>query len=108
MASLPAAAGPRRFAAVDVGLSAPRPRPLLARGVGVQIRGGGNPKDNEITGKILAGVEVRSGDHPVLRHNKINRNRFTAMLIHNGGGTVEDNDLTGNARGLAAHSERPG
>jgi F-box protein 11 len=46
------------------------------------------------------GVEIKTGGNPTLRGNRVNRNKYQAVWIHDGGrGVVEDNDLTDNAKG---------
>jgi F-box protein 11 len=45
-------------------------------------------------------VEIKTGGNPTLRRNRINRNGYQAVWVHEGGrGVVEDNDLTGNKNG---------
>jgi len=45
-------------------------------------------------------VMVRAGADCALRRNRINRNRYEAVHVSNGASAaIEDNDLTGNARG---------
>ncbi len=56
--------------------------------------------DNDITGNAYRGVEIKTGSNPTLRANRINRNGYQAVSIHDGGlGVIEDNDLTGNEQG---------
>jgi hypothetical protein len=61
-------------------------------------------------------VEIKTGGNPTLRRNRrnrINRNNYEAVWVHEGGrGVIEDNDLTGNKgrslgyrRGLRAERE---
>jgi len=46
-------------------------------------------------------VGIQVGGNPALRRNRINRNNNQAIWIHRGGkGVLEDNDLTGNKRGV--------
>jgi len=41
-------------------------------------------------------VEIRTGGHPTLRRNRINRNEYQAIRIRQGGkGVVKDDNLTG-------------
>ena len=48
----------------------------------------------------MEGVEIKTGGNPTLRRNRINRNGYEAVWIHNGGrGVLHDNDLTGNNHG---------
>ena len=62
--------------------------------------GRGTLEDNDITGNAYPGVEIRNDGNPTMRGNRINRNDYQAVWIHDGGrGVVEDNDLTGNAQG---------
>ncbi|SRR5712691_4592355 len=69
-------------------------------GVSVGRSGLGTLEDNDITGNANAGVEIREGGSPALRANRINRNGYQAVWIHDGGlGVIEDNDLSGNANG---------
>ena len=45
-------------------------------------------------------MTVTTGGNPTVRADRINRNGFHAVWIVEGGrGVVEDNDLTGNAKG---------
>jgi F-box protein 11 len=45
-------------------------------------------------------VEIKTGGNPTLRANRISGNGYEAVWVYDGGrGVVEDNDLTGNARG---------
>jgi parallel beta-helix repeat protein len=45
-------------------------------------------------------VQVRKGGNPTLRRNRISKNSYRAILVHDGsGGVFEDNDLRGNDGG---------
>jgi hypothetical protein len=46
-------------------------------------------------------VTITTGSNPTLRRNRINKNGYVAVQAYNGGGgTIEDNDLRGNAEGV--------
>jgi hypothetical protein len=45
-------------------------------------------------------VEIKSGGRLTVRRNRIVKNGYTAVHIHDGGsGVFEENDLQGNAKG---------
>ena len=56
-----------------------------------------------------AGVAIMHDSNPTLRRNRINNNGHVAVSTSmGGGGTIEDNDLRGNANGawnISADSE---
>lgn len=55
---------------------------------------------NDTAGNAMWGVLPRAGADSGVRRNRINRNGNEAVLVHGGArATIEDNDLTGNARG---------
>ena len=66
-------------------------------------------EDNEIFGNALSGVWIKTGGNPTLRCNRIDNSGYVAVFVSNGGGgTIEDNDLRGNAKGawdISADSE---
>jgi len=71
--------------------------------------GRGTLEDNDIFGNALYGVAILEGGNPTLRGNRINKNGYSAVWVHDGGGgTIEDNDLRGNTGGawdVSADSE---
>jgi len=51
----------------------------------------------DITSQNLAGVGIRNGADPRLRHNTIHDNKQNGVVVYdNGLGTLEDNDITAN------------
>ena len=66
----------------------------------VYKEGRGTLEYNDIFANAGQGVQIRTGGDPVLRHNRINQNRYHAIGVYEGGGgTFEDNDLRNNERG---------
>jgi F-box protein 11 len=72
-------------------------------GVFVYKNGLGVLEDNDITGNAAgggkqAGVEIKTGGNPTLRHNRIHDNKGGGVLVQDDGlGTLEDNDIIANA-----------
>jgi len=80
------------------------------RGAGIDVfnNGQGLLEDNEIFSNTSAGIQISEGSNPTMRRNRISQNFDVGILIYEGGGIFEDNDLRGNAGGawdIAENSE---
>ena len=55
-------------------------------------------EDNDISDNALAGVEIKTGGDPTVRHNQIHDGEMHGVMVQTDGrGTLEDNDISGNA-----------
>jgi F-box protein 11 len=78
-------------------------------GAYIHSRGLGIFEDNDITANIESGVEIETNGRPTLRANRINQNQHAAITISkDGGGVMEDNDLTSNSLGAWSLAEGGG
>ena len=58
-----------------------------------------DPGVGQARADALAGVEIMTGGNPALRRNQIHVDNIVGVFFHDDGlGTLEDNDITGNAR----------
>jgi parallel beta-helix repeat protein len=57
-------------------------------------------EDNEIFANTFSGVEIKTGGDPTVRGNRISKNAYQAIYVHeSGGGLFQKNDLRGNPKG---------
>lgn len=69
-------------------------------GVMIHTYGSGNLENNDIYSNEVTGVEIRNGGYPYLHLNRITKNKYQGIYVHDrGGGLFEENDLRGNAKG---------